>query len=136
MFSPHRLDGGDSFGTILGDPAGNLAHLEVIDRQASLRDVLAHDGSPAGINAVSDIDRGNEHVIRARSAMRPNVGVMLMYPIVVCKDGGGADIGAFPDGGVPHIRQVRNLGASPDLNVFRFAKSSDFRTFRQDGSRT
>ena len=50
--------------------------------------------------------------------MGPDGGVVLIDPVIVREHRGASDIRILADGGVAHIRQVRNLRATADGGIF------------------
>ena len=106
-------------------PSFHVPLRDSVHAQRSGRDVLAHGGAGAGRGAVTDRDRGDEHVVRAHAHVAADGGAVLVHPVVVRHDRAGADVGALADLGVADVAEVGHLRALADHRVLRLDEAAD-----------
>src|SRR5262249_29434039 len=83
----------------------------------SRRHVPRDDGAGAGVRLVAHLDRGHQDGVGGDARVLPDLGAVLLAPVIVGGDRPGADVGAVADLGVADVCQVRDLGALADLGV-------------------
>src|SRR3954468_21492760 len=87
------------------------------DRERPGRDVVRDDRAGAGVRLVADRHRRDERGVDRRADVRADRRAVLVAPVVVGGDRGGAEVRAGPDVGVADVAQVRHLRALADVRV-------------------
>ena len=131
--APSAASAGAPAGRLRGRAAGSLALHPALDvalrtrrhRQRARRHVLADHGARAGVGAVADGDRCDEHGVGAGAHVRTDRGAPLGFSVVVDEHARRADVAVLADVGVADVGQVRHLGAGADRR-----RSSSRRTRR------
>src|SRR4051812_6338042 len=78
------------------------------DAQCVLGDVLRDDAAGSGVRPVADLDGRDERRVHTGSPIGPDLGPMLLAPVVVGGDVARADVRVLADVGVTDVRQVRD----------------------------
>ena len=129
-------------GGLSGRAARPLALHPVLDvalrtggnRQRAGRDVLAQHGARAGVGAVADGHRRDEHGVRAGAHVRADGGALLGRAVVVDEHAGRADVAVLADVGVADVGQVRHLGAGADGGVLGLDERAELAVGAQHGA--
>ena len=72
-------------------------------RQRIVRDVLRHDRSRARPCPVPNLDRGNEHCVRADEDVLADLGGVFFLTIIIAGDRPRSDVGVGADGGIANV---------------------------------
>src|SRR5689334_24518476 len=86
-------------------------------RQGTGRHIAAYHRAGARVRPVTDLDRGHERVVRSGPYVAAYHRMVLLHAVIVDENCGRPDVAVLPDRGVPHVRQMRHLGARTDLRV-------------------
>ena len=107
------------------DPALDVALGAGAHAERARGHVATDDAAGAGVRAVADGHRGDEHVVGARAGVRADGRAVLVDAVVVDGHRRGADVRVLADRRVAHVGQVRDLRAGADLRVLRLDERAD-----------
>src|SRR5438093_754697 len=80
---------------LLGPPLFDRRRYALGERAGG--DVAGDHRAGPGVGAVAELDRRHEHGVRPGAGVGPDLGAVLLAPVVVGGDGAGNDVGAGPD---------------------------------------
>src|SRR5215813_14075311 len=94
-------------------------------RHRTRGNVPGDHGAGARVRLVADLDRRDEDGVGRDPSVLPDLGPVLLPPVVVGGDRPRADVGAVADLGVADVREVWNLRPLTDLRVLDLDERAD-----------